>query len=327
MKPEFSWIVFACLAWMSSTANAQTNVETDDVLLDSQGEYVQEAGDADSKLRIAVQVVATGKEQMVMQLFAGGLPGDGGRRIPTMKGQLSKGTVVGDRVEFTAGTKRGILQDGTLKLFDGEELFRELKRVERKSDTLGQQPPEGAIVLFDGQSADQFQSQNGKEAFVDGLLRQGIVSKESFGGDFKLHLEFKLPLEADRKGQARGNSGVYLQGRYEVQMLDSFGLKGEDNECGGIYGVKKPDVNMCLPPESWQTYDIDFQSAKWKDGRKVASARITVKHNGVLIHDDVEIPGPTTAAPLEESAEPGYLYFQDHGSPVRYRNIWLVQEE
>jgi hypothetical protein len=111
-------------------------------------------------------------------------------------------------------------------------------------------------------------------------------------------------------------------------MLDSFGLAGKHNECGGIYSVKDPDVNMCFPPLSWQTYDIDYTAAKFDDeGKLVANPRMTVRHNGVVVHEDVELPGErsTTAAPAKPGPAPGPVYLQNHGCPLRYRNIWVVE--
>ncbi|MDZ4684595.1 MAG: DUF1080 domain-containing protein, partial [Planctomycetaceae bacterium] len=128
-------------------------------------------------------------------------------------------------------------------------------------------------------------------------------------------------------GQQRPNSGGYLQGRYEVQILDSFGLEGKNNEAGGIYEISDPKLNMCLPPLAWQTFDIDFTAAKYDaDGKKTADARITVRHNGVVVQKDVALPRGTRAAPVKEGPEPGPLYLQDHGNPIRFRNIWVVEK-
>ncbi|HLQ45872.1 MAG TPA: DUF1080 domain-containing protein, partial [Planctomycetaceae bacterium] len=162
---------------------------------------------------------------------------------------------------------------------------------------------------------------------ADGLMSQGITSKQKFQ-DFSLHLEFLLSYMPAERGQRRANSGCYMQGRYEVQILDSFGLSGEHNECGGIYTINKPDTNMCFPPLSWQTYDVDYTAAKYDSaGKKTQNAKMSVLHNGVPIHKDVELPKATTAAVLGEGPEPGPIYIQDHGNPIRFRNIWLVEKK
>ena len=215
----------------------------------------------------------------------------------------------------------------------------ELKRVARLSPTLGAKPPKRATVLFDGKNMDEWivaQSDQREpqpsrwkllptEAMQVAPGAGSIISKKKFL-DHKIHLEFRTPFEPERRGQGRGNSGVYAQARYEVQVLDSYGLEGLDNECGGVYSVAKPRVNMCAPPLQWQTYDITFYAARFdSSGAKTRNARMTVIHNGVLIHDNVDVPNPTTASPDGSQQSPGGLYLQDHGNPVEYRNIWVVE--
>lgn len=165
---------------------------------------------------------------------------------------------------------------------------------------------------------------------VDGAMEVNpgsgsIYTKQSFK-DFQLHIEFRSPFLPNLTGQKRGNSGVYLQGRYEVQVLDSYGLDGKDNECGGIYKVAQPKVNMCAPPGQWQTYDITCRSAKFdQTGKKTSNARITVLHNGVPIHENLNLPGPTAGGLDADETKPGPLFLQDHGDLVQFRNIWLVE--
>ncbi len=328
-RPIFTMLCLAalglphhCLAQEAATNATQSQA------LQWQGEYSGEIRiDGENAGRFGVQVIALPEERFRAIVYFGGLPGDGWNQdqSPSMES-----TPVDDQIVFEDEGSKLVLADGVMQLWGEDDggaplAMGTLPRAQRQSDTLDKQPPDGATVLFDGTDGSQFTG-GSNDPMVDGLLRQGIRTHENFG-DCLLHIEFKLPFEPEKSGQARGNSGLYLQGRYEVQMLDSFGLSGEHNECGGIYSVKKPDVNMCFPPETWQTYDIDFTAARWNEaGEKTASARMTVYHNGVLIHDDVEVPNATTAAPLKESPEPGFLYLQDHGSQVRYRNIWLVEK-
>ena len=223
---------------------------------------------------------------------------------------------------------------------DGQEISGSitLEKVIRLSPTLGAKPPAGAIVLFDGKNFDEWEHIKKKPGIdsVQWKLVEGgamevkprtgsIITKRKFA-DVKLHLEFRTPFVPEARGQKRGNSGVYLQGRHEVQILDSYGLEGKDNECGGIYKVAWPAVNMCAPPTQWQTYDITFRAARFnKNGQRTEDPRLTVFHNGVKIHDEVGVPSPTVAAPDRTETGPGGIYLQDHGNPVQYRNIWLVE--
>ena len=188
---------------------------------------------------------------------------------------------------------------------------------------MGLAAPAHATVLFAGVPTDNLEKFKVSD---DGLLMPEVLTKMPVQA-FHLHLEFRTPFMPTARDQARGNSGVYIQRRYEVQILDSFGLSGEHNECGGIYTVKKPDVNMCLPPLAWQTYDIDFKAAKFDEsGKKTADARMTVKHNGVLIHNHFELLGITSYVEPPKytaHAEKEPLQIQFHGNPVRFRNIWI----
>jgi hypothetical protein len=282
-----------------------------------QGEYAGMVGDQ----KWGVQVVALGEGKFDVVGYRGGLPGAGWRRGDDTK--PGQGEIKDGAVEVTGDTWTAKIKDGLMTVMHGENKAGELKKTERKSPTLGASPPAAAIVLFDGTSADAFE----KGQLVEGNLlgATGCVSKHPFG-DHSLHIEFRTPFMPESRGQARGNSGVYVQGRYEVQVLDSFGLAGADNECGGIYKQSKPLVNMCFPPLSWQTYDIDFTAAKYDDsGKKTTNARITVKHNGVVIHDQLEL---TAATPGYRPEGPGKLglFLQNHGNPVVFRNIWAVDK-
>lgn len=241
----------------------------------------------------------------------------GGSGFVVIRGQIEDETFAGSVTGDVAGTI-------------------EMKKVVRLSPTLVKEPPAGAVVLFDGKSLDQWEhwgKNQGKPVqwkLVDDAVEVvpgsgSIVSKKKFT-DFELHIEFRSPFMPAAKGQKRGNSGVYLQGRYEVQVLDSYGLEGRDNECGGIYQAGAPLVNMCAPPMQWQTYDIMFYAPRFdENGDKVENARLTVLHNGVKIHDDLEVPGPTGGALDQNVSKPGGIYLQDHSDRVQYRNIWVLE--
>jgi hypothetical protein len=217
-------------------------------------------------------------------------------------------------------------------------------KTEDKEDVKSTSPPKGATVLFDGKSLDGWLKTDGKTPaawkLVDGGAMQSgggnIITKDKFDGSFKLHVEFRVPYMPKATGQQRGNSGVYIQGRYEVQVLDSYGLDSKDNDCGAIYEVSKPLVNACKAPAVWQSYDIEFTAPKCADGKITEAARITVYQNGVKVQDDVrlvrknkegqeEIVKFTRAGMETDPCTPGPIMLQDHGNPVQFRNVWLVK--
>jgi len=249
-----------------------------------------------------------------------------------------KGKVEGDKLTV-GGAAAGAEWSGTLA---GKQLAVsaagesggkfDLKWQDRKSPTLGEKPPAGAIVLLPFEEGKppslEAWANDTWLALSDGSMMKGKGdngTKQEFGS-VRLHLEFMTPYEPAASGQDRGNSGVYLQDRYEIQVLDSFGLESKNNDCGGIYRVAAPKVNACLPPGRWQTYDITFTAPRFDaSGKKTASARVTVLHNGAVIHQDQEIPGTTGGARSKTEVAVAPLRLQDHINLVRFRNIWVVE--
>ncbi len=195
-------------------------------------------------------------------------------------------------------------------------------------------PPSDAIVLFDGKDLSKWQSAKEGEAkwdIKDGAMvvnnTGSIQTKEGFG-DCQFHIEWATPTEVKGEGQGRGNSGIFFQGRYEVQILDSYENKTYfHGQAGSIYKQHVPLVNASRKPGEWQTYDIIFRAPKFnEDGSVEQSGRFTVLHNGVLVQDHAEILGRTThigAPKYQKHPDKEPILLQDHGDPVRFRNIWI----
>ncbi|MBC8034910.1 MAG: DUF1080 domain-containing protein [Chitinophagaceae bacterium] len=194
--------------------------------------------------------------------------------------------------------------------------------------------PSDAIILFNGKSLDQWQGE--KEGAAKWLVKEGAVTvvkgaggiktKELFN-DFQLHIEWRAPAVVQGDGQGRGNSGIFMQGIYELQVLDNYNNRTYSNgQAGSFYKQKIPLVNACKKPGQWQSYDVIWTAPRFnEDGSLKSPARATVLHNGVLVQNNVELEGPTEyiGKPVYKKHGEGPISLQDHGNPVSYRNIWI----
>jgi hypothetical protein len=295
---------------------------SDDHDLHFQGEYAGSVVDAHGCcLWTGLHVVALGDGAFQAVEYRGGLPGNGWDK--TTRTKLNGKLVNGELKLEGEGNSISIRGDrANCSGPNGHERGR-LQKFNRFSQTLGAPAPVDATILFDGTNTNHFT--NGKIT-SDGLLSVGTDTKRSYR-DFTMHLEFRTPWMPAARGQGRGNSGVYIQGRYEVQILDSFGLDGVDNECGALYKAVPPRINMCFPPMTWQTYDIDFTAPRFDQaGKKTKNAVITVRHNGIYVHHHREIPNKTGGGAVEgPDARP--IKLQNHNNPVHFRNIWIVERD
>ena len=344
---KFSFVALLAAAFCASSALAQEFTSVEEIEKDGtyanayfiQGEYLWPAKNR------AFQVIARGADKFDVVGYQDGLPGNGWDRSKARffgTGEFVDGKLVvtGQKMniprygedadvifndEQKARKLVGSYEDGKFVLDFGGKI--DLQKVDRESPTLGMKAPEGAIVLFDGKNTDMFDGKvNLSDAQENAFWSEARVKPFEKNRPFTLHLEFMLSFMPNATGQARSNSGVYIQEEYECQVLDSFGLEGENNECCGFYQQRKPDVNMCFPPLTWQTYDFDVTPAKYDaDGKKIANVKMTVKLNGVVVHDNIELEHETPGGKTEanEAGEARGIYLQGHGNKVQYRNAWI----
>ncbi|WP_166824372.1 3-keto-disaccharide hydrolase [Thalassoroseus pseudoceratinae] len=304
---------------------AATSVEQVDEDFAFQGEFsgqgaIHQNGGFETH-KLGLQVAAQGKGEFIGVVYLGGLPGSGWDRETKFK---VRGVRQGDQIELLGDGLQVEVTKSAAKLASTEKLMvGDLTKVERHSPTIGKAAPSNAVTIFDG----SLSSEHLKNGAIDeeGFLKEGceIVMPAN---DFTLHLEFKLPYMPECRGQSRANSGVYIHSRYEVQVLDSFALDGVFNECGALYRYQPPKLNMCLPPLTWQTYDILYIAPRFDaEGKKIKNAVISVHHNGVPVQDQFEIERGTGAGQkVGEGPNPLPIKLQNHRDPVRYRNIWMI---
>ncbi|HAY79549.1 MAG TPA: DUF1080 domain-containing protein [Planctomycetaceae bacterium] len=298
-----------------------------------QGEYV---GQVDGGDQVGAQVIALDEEGAVQAVvYPGGLPGAGWdeKHKILLDGKLVDGHVelqpaAGDRKYMDGNPQRfsatkqfppeghtswsGAISNGVFRGQTDRGTTFVMKHTVRKSPTLGAKPPENAVVLFDGTDLDRWNGGRLDEATqILHTDAKDVKSKDKFKS-YTVHLEFRTPFRPKARSQRRGNSGFYQANGQEVQVLDSFGLEGVKNECGGLYGRADCRINMCLPPLVWQTYDVELV-ANEADPK---SATLTVRHNGVIIHDKYKTKLGSRGFTL-----------QGHGNLLQYRNIWLVEHD
>ena len=336
-------LVFSVLLWMNSASVSQANIEPIPPFMgDWEGGWVdapQKDGNARNNPGLVARVIGLGNNRYEIQILEE-FDKRADFKVKT-EAVWKNGKMTFDQNGFSGkitndsftGKKAGVAFDTPFSL----------KRVHRTSPTMGKKAPENAVVLFDGSDLDAWERQGGgdptwltKDGYFEVLPRKdnnnvggSINTRQSFG-DVKVHLEFRLPYEPEHRGQKRANSGFFLPGGYEVQILDSYGLDGMWNECGALYKQSPPRVNMCWSPGVWQTFDVEFKRLRRdSEGNKVDHAEFTVWHNGVKIHNSFQIKGATSntqkGRELGESGKNGGLSLQDHSNKIQFRNIWVVE--
>jgi hypothetical protein len=331
--------IFLVLALITALASVTVVAEDDDMIMgnyhgafttaDWAGKYIRAQVVAQNKTAHRIVLFIGDDEASAVRVEASGRVKDG---AALFEDALDIATL-GGKYAFTARIENETLT-GTLKEAAnrrGKEAAFTLKRVFIEPPTLGMAPPEGAVSLFDGNNITNWERTPLHWCLTgDGAMEvcsSSFKTLEEYGSGL-YHIEFRTPFMPSERGQARGNSGVYLLGRYEVQVLDTFGLEPADNFCGGIYSFATPIADAILPPLQWQTYDITFTAPTFDaDGGKLTNARIHVLHNGIVVHDNVELGSGTPGGVSDKEATAGPLLLQDHGNQVRFRNIWFKPAE
>ncbi|HOJ67639.1 MAG TPA: DUF1080 domain-containing protein [Candidatus Hydrogenedentes bacterium] len=299
------------------------------------GVYEGGFDDSGANLALRAQVVGEGKFQFRAVLFVG-QSGQAEERVEIKgKGKDGVASFNGDSRVNALGGQVAISGDIRDQVFKGtvkagrKTLGFTLRRVFPEPPTRGMAPPEGAIVLYNGGDpvTNWVRVPEAWCAEEDGSMAvcgSSLMTRQALGSG-TYHVEFMTPYMPTERYQGRGNSGVYILGRYEIQVLDSFGTPPAWDLCGGIYKQAVPLVDAVLPPLQWQTYDITFTAPRFDEkGNKTANARITVVHNGKVIHDNLELTGPTPGGLGDNEVSEAPLMLQDHGNRVKYRNIWYV---
>jgi len=293
-------LIFTPLAWAKKPANTWI----DPVKAAAEHPKFQFIGEySDAQETVFHQVTLLKTDDYLVSTYKAGLPGRGWDKSPVDSRVLDQGEL--------------------------DSLLKSAVRIEYVSPTMGMTAPETAVTMPTGFTNVE-----------DGILWAGGRTVDSFGS-FKMHLEFRLPFKPMRNpsNQDKGNSGIYIYNNYEIQVLDTFALdysaenfpikteSAKKQWCGCFYKSIMADVNATLPALTWQTYDIDFTAPVFEDGKKVTNARITVLHNGIKIHDDVELKNGTGNGGKRKQLARGPIYFQDHENPTAFRNIWIQETE
>ncbi len=326
MRSLFTLVVIVILSTFNvATLDARVYTSPDEAaqhpLFGLQGEYAGTVRMEGEEINLALQVAARGGDRLEGLLFHGGLPGAGGSYEDSVRVQAThEGEFVISAEPYELTPSEG----GWSITHEEHGEIGFLGRVERRSPRSGVEPPPPAVVLFDENGANMLERVRITD---DGLLKEGAQTEQGYK-DVMIHVEFMLPYMPDARGQRRANSGIYIQNRYEVQILDSFAEPPTIDGAASFYREQAPLLNMSFPPLRWQTYDIVFRAPRFDaEGEKTANARVSVMHNGVLVHDDVELPHGTGAGKARGEGGPGPIIFQDHTGPVRFRNIWVVPLE